>query len=171
MKHMNYYLLVSLIGLASGCAFKRQNVVLAPVGPPHLVEGIPGARDGGVAVYSALNIGNFTPGELEEVPYHSGYKIYSADGKVLKTVNNKVGSYVEDPPTVSLPPGHYTVVARASAFGIVTVPVVIEAGKTTFVHLNGSELTVGRQTATSEFVRLPDGLIVGWRAKQNEETK
>jgi len=169
MKHTNYFILAGLIGLASGCAFKRQSVVLAPVGPPPLVEASR-AAEGGLAVYSALGIG--TPGEPENVYYHSGYKIYSLDGKMLKYVNNRVGpTYVEDPATVSLSPGRYNVVARAAAFGIVTVPVVIEAGKTTFVHLNGSELTVGRQTSTSGFVRLPDGLIVGWRAKEEGEPK
>src|SRR6266498_3441944 len=169
MKRTNHFILAGLIGLASGCAFKRQSVVLPPVGPPPLVEASR-APEGGLAVYSALDIG--APGEPDNVYYHSGYKIYSLDGKMLQYVNNRVGpTYVEDPATVSLSPGRYNVVARASAFGIVTVPVVIEAGKTTFVHLNGSELAVGRQTSTSGFVRLPDGLIVGWRAKENGEVK
>ena len=169
MKHTNYFFLVCLIVLASGCAFNRHVVLQTAVGPPPLALASRSA-EGGLAVYSALDIG--TPGEAEDVSYHSGYKIYSLDGKMFKYINNRVGpTYIEDPATVSLPPGRYNVVARASAFGIVTVPVVIEAGKTTFVHLNGSELTVGRQTSTSGFVRLPDGLIVGWRAKEEGEPK
>jgi len=169
MKYTNYLFPICLIVLASGCALNRHVILQTAVGPPPLVVAS-GAPEGGLAVYSALGIG--TPGEPENVYYHSGYKIYSLDGKMLKYVNNRVGpTYVEDPATVSLSPGRYNVVARAAAFGIVTVPVVIEAGKTTFVHLNGSELTVGRQTSTSEFVRLPDGLIVGWRAKEAGEPK
>ena len=169
MKRTNHFILAGLIGLASGCAFKRQSVVLPPVGPPPLVLGSR-SPEGGLTVYSALDLG--TPGEPDNVYYHSGYKIYSLDGKMVKDVNNKVGpTYIEDPATVSLPPGRYNVVARAAAFGTVSVPVVIEAGKTTSVHLDGSELTSGRQTSASDFVRLPDGLIIGWRAKENGEPK
>ncbi len=169
MKQMNYFLAICLIVLASGCAFDRHVVLQTAVGPAPLV---PGSRspEGGLTVYSALDLG--TPGEPDNVYYHSGYKIYSLDGKMVKDVNNKVGpTYIEDPATVSLPPGRYNVVARAAAFGTVSVPVVIEAGKTTSVHLDGSELTSGRQTSASDFVRLPDGLIIGWRAKENGEPK
>lgn len=113
-------------------------------------------------MYSASDLG--APGDPENVSYHSGYKIYSLDGKKVKHVSNKVGTYFEDPATVSLPPGEYKVLARATALGMVTVPVVIEAGKTTSVHLDGSELTGGRQISASDFVRLPGGLIIGWRA-------
>lgn len=98
---------------------------------------------------------------------HSGYKIYSLEGKALKYVDNRVHTFSGDPATVSLPPGKYKVVARAATFGMVTVAVVIEAGKTTFVHLDGSELASGQQGSASELVRLPDGLIIGWRAKEN----
>src|SRR6266536_5332327 len=150
MKHMNYVLPVCFVALASGCAFNRHVVLQPAVGPPPLVLGSR-SPEGGLTVYSALDIG--TPGEAENVSYHSGYKIYSLDGKMLKYVNNRVGlTYIEDPATVSLLPGRYNVVARAAAFGTVTVPVVIEAGKTTFVHLDGSELNSGRQTSASGFV-------------------
>src|SRR5437870_2974038 len=102
MKHPNYCLLVGLIALLSGCAFKGQRVVLAPVGPPPLLEASRGARDGGLVVYSALNIGTPEDPEYAAIEYHSGYTIYSPDGKRLKSVNNRFGSYVEEPPTVSL---------------------------------------------------------------------
>ena len=48
MKHTNHFILAGLIGLASGCAFKRQSVVLAPVGPPPFVEA-GRAPEGGLA--------------------------------------------------------------------------------------------------------------------------
>src|SRR5439155_10513990 len=101
-----------MIGLTSGCAFKGQNVVLAPVGPPLLVEASRGAREGTLAVYTALDIG--TPGEPDHARYHSDYRIYSLDGRSLKYVRNRVATYSEDPVVVSLPPGRYKVVARAS---------------------------------------------------------
>lgn len=103
--------------------------------------------------------------------HHSDYKIYSLDGKVLKKVSNRVSTILEDPATVNLPPGKYKAVAKAAGFGMVTVPVVIEAGRTTFVRLDGSELTSGRKTSTNDFVRLPDGLVIGWRAPDETEPK
>jgi hypothetical protein len=47
--------------------------------------------------------------------------------------------------------------------GFVVVPVVIVPGKTTIVNLNGEELSQGTGAA-KDFVRLPDGQVVGWRA-------
>jgi hypothetical protein len=159
VKHLNVLLLGCLIGMVSGCA--SQPAVLSPVGPPPL-DRPSGAPDAGLSVFSAGDFG--TPGD-ELAQYHSGYWLYAADGKRLKYINNRAGSQGREPARVSLPPGRYKVLARAAAFGIVTVPVVLEAGKTTFVHLDGSELTGASRTATAEFVSLPDGLIIGWRAK------
>lgn len=116
-------------------------------------------------VYSGLDIGGGESGYDQN--HHSDYRIYSLDGKLLKYVSNKVSAITEDPATVSLPPGKYNAVAKAAAFGMVTVPIVIKAGKTTFVHLDGSELTGGQQTPTNDFVCLPDGLVIGWRAEEN----
>jgi len=164
MKQMNCLSLTGLIVLASGCAFNRQAVIQTAVGPPPLAVASR-APEGGLAVYSARDIG--TPGAPEGVSYHSGYRIYALDGKELRYVDNRVHTSGGDPATVSLPPGRYKVVARAANDGIVTVPAVIEAGKTTIVHLDGSELPRGRETSASDFVRLPDGLIIGWRAKEN----
>ena len=167
MKPANF-LLACFIGLTPGCTLIRQSAIVAPVGPPPLVPA-DRASEGRLVVYSALDIG--TPGDSDYARYHSGYRIYSADGKSLRWVNNRVRTSSEDPEVVSLPPGRYRVLARAAAFGTVTVPVVIEAGKTTFVHLDGSELAGGGQTTAIGFVSLPDGLIIGWRAKDDAETK
>jgi hypothetical protein len=49
----------------------------------------------------------------------------------------------------------------------VTVPVVIEEGRTTVVHLDGSEVTGRRRNSSADFVRLPDGSIIGWRANDD----
>jgi hypothetical protein len=166
MKHS--CLLFVLAALASGCASHREKVIGGPVGPPPLVA--PGRSDqGALVVYSALDFG--TPSDPERVSHHSDYQIYSADGRRFKYVNNRIGTYIEDPATVGLPPGLYKVRARAAAFGFVTTSVVIEAGKTTFIHLDGSELSSGIQTPASRIVRLPDGLIMGWQAKESREAK
>lgn len=167
MKRTNCFFAVCLIVLASGCALNRNYVVLTPVGPPPRIAAN-NAPEGGLAIHSAFDVGG--GGIDSEQQYHSGYKIYSLDGKSLRYVNNKVG-IIEDPQVVSLPPGRYNVVARAAAFGSVTVPVVIEAGKTTSVHLDGSELTSGIQTSAQGLVSLPDGLIIGWSAQNGPEGK
>jgi len=119
-------------------------------------------------VFSAEDFG--IPGN-ETLRYYSGYTIRSADGKRLKYINNRTGPRGEQAARVSLPPGRYKVVARAAAFGTVTVPVLLEAGKTTFVHLDGSELVGSSTTSTTGFVSLPDGLIIGWRAKDDVQEK
>ena len=100
--------------------------------------------------------------------YHSGYVLCTAEGKRLKYIANRAGPRGGEPVRISLPPGRYEVVARAAAFGTVRVPVVLEAGKTTFVHLDGSELT-GASRSAAGFVTLPDGLIIGWRAKDEAQ--
>jgi hypothetical protein len=45
------------------------------------------------------------------------------------------------PDRVMLPPGTYTIVANTADYGLVTVPVIIQSGKTTTVHLNGDPRT------------------------------
>ena len=168
MNLTNCFSLVCLIALASGCAFNRQVVLDTAVGPPRrLAESR--TDEGGLVVYSGFDLGG--GGMDSDYNHHSDYKIYSLDGKVLKKVSNRVSTILEDPATVNLPPGKYKAVAKAAGFGMVTVPVVIEAGRTTFVRLDGSELTSGRKTSTNDFVRLPDGLVIGWRAPDETEPK
>jgi hypothetical protein len=159
---------VCFVALVSGCAFNRSIVLDAAVGPPRpVVESR--SPEGRLVVYSGFDVGG--GGVDSDHNLHSDYKIYFLDGKALRDVSNKVSNVIEDPATISLPPGKYIVIAKAASFGMVTVPVVIEAGKTTPVHLDGSELTGGRQTSTNDFIRLPDGLIVGWRAQDAAEQK
>ena len=120
-------------------------------------------------VYSGLAMGTYS--DNEGVLNHSDYWIYAADGKPLQWVRNRVSRQSEDPASVALPPGRYSFIARAAAFGAVKVPVVIEKGKTTFVHLDGSEPAGASAKATGPFVTLPDGLIVGWRAQDDSQEK
>ena len=152
----------------AGCVSAGRVTVLPAVGPPPFETGY-ALADGRLAVYSA-----FDPGATSDPDasiHHSGYRIYSVDGKQLRYVKNWVGSFNEEPEIVSLAPGRYSVVARATGSEIVKVPVTIEAGKITSLRLDGSKLNQGRRTSTSDFVRLPGGLIVGWAAKENGEVK
>ena len=165
MKQALVFLSACLIGFASGCA--TRSVLVAPVGPPPLSRAS-SAPDGVLVVFSAEDFG--TPGD-DLARYYSGYSLLSEDGKKLKYISNRAGSSGREPASVRLPPGRYNVVARAAAFGTVTVPVLLQPGKTTFVHLDGSELTGASSISTADFVSLPDGLIIGWRAKDDTQEK
>ncbi len=162
----NPLILACLLGLAQGCAFNRPTILTALVGPP--ASAVPSlSPKGALAVYSAFDHG--TPGDPPYAsPHHSGYRLLSAEGSRLKYIYNRTSSFSEDPEIVPLSPGTYKIVATASAFGTVIAPVLIEAGKTTSVHLDRSELPGRPHGPAFEFVSLPNGRIIGWRAKGGE---
>jgi hypothetical protein len=54
----------------------------------------------------------------------------------------------------------------ATNFGPVRVPVQIEKGETTVVHLDGDQES--DPVSETAAVRLPNGTIVGWRAAHTE---
>jgi len=64
---------------------------------------------------------------------------------------------------VKIPTGNYKVVAESAAYGRVTVPVVVQAGKVTVIHLDRGWRPVST-VSINELVRLPDGEAVGWRS-------
>jgi hypothetical protein len=97
---------------------------------------------------------------------HSGYTIYSNDGRRIKWVPNSIeGDWTVEPPTrVSLPPGMYKIRAEGGEYGWVIVPVVIKSGKTTPVYLDGERHSIDSLANLDNSVRLPDGQVVGWAA-------
>jgi hypothetical protein len=92
----------------------------------------------------------------------SSYGVYDEAGQMVKFVPNHWSNMDEWPEAAMLPPGNYRIRAESAADGLVNVPVVIQRGKTTVVQLDGNWWPP-KQTATSEFVSLPDGTVVGWR--------
>ena len=62
---------------------------------------------------------------------HTGYRIYDCNGNVVKWVENHNTSIDENPETVQLAPGVYTVWARSEKAGYVNVPVIIKRGAVT----------------------------------------
>jgi hypothetical protein len=118
---------------------------------------------GALIVYSATRVSEYAQSEY---PVHTPYAIYTQAKQVVKEVENTAGSFNQDPEQVSLPPGQYRVKALAVGIGEVIVPVVIEEGETTVVDLDG---TAARQEQSSKtnWVRLPDGHVVGRRASCN----
>jgi len=97
---------------------------------------------------------------------HSGYNIYSNDGKLVKWVPNFIeGDWTVEPPTrVHLPAGPYTIKAEGGIYGWILVPVVVKSGQTTPVYLDGERHSIDSLAGPNNLVRLPDGQVVGWAA-------
>ena len=161
-----YYTVVLLTAatLWSGCAFGPRGMVLEPVGPsPASVAEGPG--EGALVVYTAYEVNFVSAGDYEHRHHYTNYKIFTADGKLLRTVKNDVGAEFRQAAHVSLSAGTYRVVANANGYGTVTVPVVIGANRLTVVHLEGGASWPDMAAdSRASAVRLPDGEIVGWRA-------
>ncbi len=155
-------LLASLLLLA-GCA-SNSRLLLDKVGPTPDAWPLPGHM-GSLLVFSARTASPES-GTSRYRDRYSDYKVLSADGNALvQEVRNDEGKLLGGPTRVSLPPGSYRVLARANGYGLVIVPVLIEANRTTVVHLEGS-FWWPRNSGIFEStpVRLPSGEIVGWPA-------
>jgi hypothetical protein len=111
-------------------------------------------------VYSALL--GFTSGNAAWY-LHTGYYLCNQQGKPLQYVENVANYSTGEPALVSLPPGDYIIHAEATGDVGVEVPVVIEAGQTTAVHLDNS-WGPPQEYPKSSFVSLPSGEPVGWSA-------
>ncbi|HEY4416280.1 MAG TPA: hypothetical protein VGO57_11350 [Verrucomicrobiae bacterium] len=150
-----------MVWLFAGCA--SQPVSVAPVGPSS--TGADHANGSGyLCVYSATQ----THVIAENTYYypHTSYTVYDDSGAVVKFVRNHTGSMDEAPALVMVPVGRYNVVAESDSYGRVTVPVVIEDGKTTVVHLDRNWSLGAKSTAVAiakNLVHLPDGEAIGWK--------
>ena len=146
--------------LATGCVAPHTFVLAQAVGPP------PGkvsanAGQGNLVVYSAWD--GLDTGDADHEK-HSSYAILSGEGVLIKRVPNRCGSFGGNPQTVNLPPGAYQLEARASNFGVVSIPILIEPNQETVVRLDGSMDTKGLEGSAGDLVRLPNGQPVGWGA-------
>ncbi len=164
MKARCTFIILSAATLLSSCASGQRELTLNPVGPPSVQASVP-SDNGTLVVYSAFEVTAVTPGDYEHRRHYTDYKIFSEDGKLLQVVHNDSNNVLKEAAQVTLSPGTYRIVARANGYGLVTVPVVIERGQVTTVHLEGGgswENEVARNQ--TDLVRLPDGRVVGWRA-------
>lgn len=164
MKSIYLFLGAGLVLSFVGCA--STPVAVAPVGPNSF--GIATASSQGeLEVYSSLSQQCDSQSENEggnPIWYqHSNYSIYNKDGRLLERIINSVGHYDTDPRPVVLPPGQYIVKARATDYFWVRVPVTIERGRTTRVHLD-DDWKSPTDSQKSDLVILPNGNPVGWRA-------
>jgi hypothetical protein len=143
----------------SGCATDTPTVLNQPVGPARSQVGRH-EGEGELVVYSAPEL--VDPADSAH-PTHSSYTLYNRDGKILRRVDNRSGSFYQGPVAVSLPAGTYKVAGRATNNGLVIVPVVIEGGRTTILDLDGSTLPQSKPQPGDQWVRLPDGQVIGNR--------
>jgi len=133
MNRLTVCLVISIVPLLVSCASARRVTVLEPVGPAPLATSVAAkGTEGSLKVYSLRGIYND-----EGVNYHphTDYTIYSGDGERVKEVKNKIYPYSEEPASVNLPAGRYTVEALAKGYARVRVPVIVEAGRATSVDL------------------------------------
>src|SRR5208337_4182405 len=158
MKSVIFLLGTGMILLLVGCS--STPVILAPVGPnPAGVESM--ASQGKLQVFSGW-VGR-TEGDNPTWYQHTSYFMYDLHGKMVRHVDNTIGRYEQAPCRVALPAGRYLVKAKADDYLWVAVPVTIEGGRTTRVHLADNWKTA-LDASKSALVNMPNGNPIGWRA-------
>ncbi len=158
MKNLSLWLCAGSAILLTACVSCPP---LPPVGPSPVASSSSVPGTGTLVVYSAWSCF-----DTYLTSDHSGYTIYSNDGKRIKWVPNSIeGDWTVEPPTrVPLPPGTYKIKAEGGEYGWVIVPVVIKRGETTPVYLDGERHSIDSLASQDNSVRLPNGEIVGWAA-------
>jgi hypothetical protein len=151
--------------LLVGCASSHVGVVLDTVGPGPADTYHASATQGTLQVFSSYEV---NPDFNSRDPYRqefSDYRLLDANGQLIQQVHNNSGTILQRPLVVTLPAGRYLVEAQANTYGLVKVPVKIENGRDTQVHLEGAARwpnATGPDSANA--VHLPNGQIVGWKS-------
>jgi hypothetical protein len=162
MKKTHVTLAAVMVALLSGCS--TPTVLRDPVGPDPFVNKTADS-EGTLQVFSATEEKNDVGFETA-YPQRTDYSIYSWNGKLIQRVrDNNKGHYDGTPRSVRLAPGIYNIRALA-AVGMgewISLPVVIQAGCTTDVHLNGHWKPPADSPDTA-LVHSPAGFAIGWRA-------
>ncbi len=186
MKLAYSFVLTSTLIWAVGCTSTSHLTQLAPVGPAP-TEAPQKQGRGDLEIYSArvrapvdLNReeffwnNDFGKNDFLYEPSHTSYTLYTADGAFLRKVRNANDMNDANPTLVDLPPGEYRIQAEAEQYGggtfTVTIPVFVEPGLTTVVHLDAS-WQPPRGVDAKLAVKLPNGNYVGWRAAARREPR
>jgi hypothetical protein len=174
MKKLGKMMLMALLPATAGCATVEKPLRLETVGPAPTTTMAVSSQEGTLQVFSArekrdLDIAAeiFFEGEGDDVlcePAHTDYTIRESGGAVIRRVRNARDADDAQPTLVRLPPGYYEIEAEAKDCGLVTVPVVIKAGKPTVVNLQGDWRRIVKSAKRDDFVWLYGTEIVGWRA-------
>jgi len=164
MKTIQMLLTAIAAAALMGCAATSTTVVTQPVGPDLAQPRINvNAGQGRLLVYTARDVGIGDP--VAYFPTHSAYRIFKDDGSLVRRVDNRASTFDQQPVTVTLPVGAYKVKGRATNAGEVLVPVVVAENKTTIVDLEGSTLPQHAPTGAGQWIRLPDGKVIGMRVE------
>jgi hypothetical protein len=182
-KNMKITQLLAVTGVVlcvAGCASTPKSALVQPVGPTP-AAGPSGPTYGWLQVYSAREPAESDPNRAEWLldestyvnddswhePAHTDYTVYSQNDRLVERVRNNKQPEDAHPALVALPPGIYKIQAQAEEGAEentdLIIPVLIEHGKTTVVHLEGNWKPAGSYS-NSDVVRLPNGQIAGWRA-------
>ena len=150
----------------ASCASAPPTIVHETVGPGVAVGNE--EHNGFLTVFSATEW-TTTDGDGPSQLSYTNYQIDAADGSLFQEVTN--GDY--EPTRVILPIGTYTVVAWSDTSGEVSVPVAIETGKLTVVHLESEKDWKEASAAipSADLVRLQNGQPIGFRARHAELLK
>jgi hypothetical protein len=134
MKYTKALVIAGSLALLTTQAF-AQPTLLNAVGP---VSDTTQASDyvGTLIVYTATEQ-RFDGAYTFRYP-HTSYEVYR-DGHPFRHVLNGQTLDLENPTNVVLPKGNYTVMAQSETQGMVQVPVRIETGRTTVLHLDGTK--------------------------------
>jgi hypothetical protein len=161
----NTILSVATAVLVVSCASAPPTIVRETVGPS--LAAVNEEHNGFLTVYSATAWESDDDGP--SLLNYTNYRIDAADGTLFKEVPN--GD--QEPTRVILPKGTYTVVAWSDTSGEVSVPVAIEAGKITAVHLEREKdwKEASCEIRSADLVRLPNGQPIGFRARHTELLK
>ncbi len=180
MKHLTLIAAAGVLIGVTGCASAPKVVVLDRLGPCHTV--LASAEGGGsLQVYSArvqavtdLNAltyfwnNDYGKNEFLYGAAHSDYAVFDANGKRVRQVRNSRGIDDAEPTPVTLPAGSYTIQAEAEEYPgmtlTVVIPVAIESGQLTTVHLEPNWAPAGEMDP-GRMVRLADGRVLGCRAQ------
>jgi len=123
----------AVAAISGGCAGNEQVTVLQTVGPALSGAGMQSRTEGNLVVYTAVKV---PPISSDTLFYpHKSYALYDSRGTFLRWVRNHIGPWDEQPERVSLPSGRYMITAESELQGIVKVPIIIRAAKTTVVNL------------------------------------
>ena len=154
----NTILSVATAVLVASCASAPPTIVHETIGPgPTIVNE---EHNGFLKVYSATE--SMADDDGFSLLRYTNYQIDAADGTLFKEVPNDD----QEPTRVILPKGTYTVMAQSDTSGMVSVPVAIETGKTTVLHLEREKdwKDVAAGIRSADLVRLPNGQPIGFRA-------
>jgi hypothetical protein len=156
----NTMLLLATIGILAGCSIAPPTVVHETVGPTVTISDE--QHNGFLRVFTATAW--MTDGDGPSQLNYTDYQVTAADGSLFKEISN--GN--EEPARVTLPKGTYTVIAQSDTSGTVNVPVKIETGRITEVHLDGEWKEASVRFSSVNLVRLPNGQPIGFRAPHTE---